>query len=450
MENKVNTRNVILDLLLDVEKGKMSHVAFNDKINRLMSNGQFLVKQDRAFVTRVFQGTLEKQIELDYIINQFSNIKTNKMKPVIRNTLRMSVYQLKYMDSVPERAVVSEAVKIVQKRKFVHLKGFVNGVLRTIIREMDNIKYPTEYPDNLSIEYSVPIWMIELFDEQYGSAKEILDGLNESHETTIRVNTSKASVEDVINFFEYNDVKVRKSELVDEVLYISNYDTLDSLNIFKAGMVTVQNISSVLVGLVADPQPNDCVVDVCAAPGGKALHIAELLNGTGTVEARDLSENKTKLVKQNIKRLDYKNVKVSEHDATKLDESLVEKADIVIADLPCSGLGVIANKSDIKNKMTKEQLDDLQKLQREILETVSKYVKKGGKLIYSTCTINKDENEVNARWIEELGLKKRDIDLKQILGVKELPSNIKEIDGMVQILPSGNMDGFFVSEFVKE
>ena len=128
----------------------------------------------------------------------------------------------------------------------------------------------------------------------------------------------------------------------------------------------------------------------------------------------------------------------------------MDTADIVIADLPCSGLGVIANKSDIKNKMTKEQLDDLQKLQREILETVSKYVKKGGKLIYSTCTINKDENEVNARWIEELGLKKRDIDLKQILDVKELPSNIKEIDGMVQILPSGNMDGFFVSEFVKE
>ncbi len=245
-------------------------------------------------------------------------------------------------------------------------------------------------------------------------------------------------------------MKVRRSELVDEVLYISNYDTLDSLNIFKAGMVTVQNISSVLVGLVANPKKDDYVVDVCAAPGGKALHIAELLNGSGTVDARDLSENKTKLIKQNIKRLDYKNIKISEHDAKVLDESLVEKADIVVADLPCSGLGVIANKSDIKNKMTKEQLGELQSLQREILETVSKYVKKGGKLIYSTCTINKDENEVNARWIEELGLKKQDIDLKSILSVDELPSNIKEIDGMIQILPSGNMDGFFVSEFIKE
>ena len=142
--------------------------------------------------------------------------------------------------------------------------------------------------------------MIELFDEQYGSAKEILDGLNESHETPIRVNTSEASVEDVINFLEYNDVKVRTSDIVDEVLYISNYDTLDSLNIFKAGMVTVQNMSSVLVGLIANPQTNDYVVDVCAAPGGKALHLAELLDGTGTVEARDLSENKTKLIKQKL------------------------------------------------------------------------------------------------------------------------------------------------------
>ena len=450
MEKQVNTRNVILDLLLDVEKGKMSHVAFNDKINRLMANGIFLSKQDRAFVTRVFQGTLERQIELDYIINQFSNIKTDKMKPVIRNVLRMSVYQLKYMDSVPDRAVVNEAVKIVSKRKFVYLKGFINGTLRTIIREMDNIKYPTDYPNDLSIKYSVPVWMIELFDEQYGFSKEILDGLDSDNETTLRVNTSKASVNDVISYFEYNDVSVRKSDLVDEVLYISNYDTLNSLNVFKAGMVTVQNLSSVLVGLVASPKKDDYVVDVCSAPGGKALHLAELLDGSGTVDARDLSEAKTKLIKDNNKRLGYKNIKVSEHDAKELDETLIEKANIVLADLPCSGLGVIANKSDIKNKMTKEQLNDLVKLQREILTTVSKYVKKGGKLIYSTCTINKDENENNGQWIETLGLKKCDINLKDILQRDALPSNIKEVDGMIQILPSDGMDGFFVAEFIKE
>lgn len=442
-DNQVNLRNLVLEMFLATYKGGKSHIVLKENLDRHIS----LDKQQRAFVTRLYQGTLERQIELDYIINQFSKTPINKMKLVIRGILRMAVYQLKYMDSVPESAVCNEAVKLAVKRKFVNLKGFVNGVTRNIARNIDNVEYPKEITDRLSVIYSMPKWIIEMWNEEYGEEKtsQILEGLYKDRPTSIRCNTSKASVEDIIASLEYKNIKVEKSPLYENALFISDYDSLNSLEVFNAGMITVQDLSSMMAGLAANPKKGDYIIDVCAAPGGKSLHMAELLDGTGMVEARDLTENKISLIDENNKRMRYKNIRTMVKDATELDDESIEKADIVMADLPCSGLGVIDNKSDIKYNVTREQIDELVTLQREMLQVVSRYVKPGGRLIFSTCTVNKSENQGNVKWIEE-SLPFKLTSLKGILP-KELEGN----GGFVQIFPGEyGMDGFFISSFIKE
>lgn len=442
-QNQINLRNLVLEMFLETNKGRKSHIVLKENLDKHRE----LDKQQRAFVTRLYQGTLEKQIELDYIINQFSRTPVDKLKPVIREILRMSVYQIKYMDSVPESAVCNEAVKLAVKRKFVNLKGFVNGVTRNIARNIENVEYPEEPLEKLSITYSMPKWIIQMWNEEYGKEKteEILKGVYGDRPTTVRCNASKAQIEDIIASLEYKNIKIEKSPLYENALFISDYDNLSSLDVFQAGMITVQDLSSMMAGIAANPKKGDYIIDVCAAPGGKSLHMAELLEGTGMVEARDLTEYKVNLIKENNSRMRYKNIKAIVKDATEPDLESVEKADIVMADLPCSGLGVIGNKSDIKYNISREQINELVQLQRKILKVVSTYVKPGGRLIFSTCTVNKSENIGNVEWIEK-NLPFRLVSLEGIL-----PKQLAGKEGYVQIFPGQyGMDGFFISSFIRE
>lgn len=441
--NQVNLRNIVLEMLLQVNKGEKSHVALKSTVDKNVS----LDKHQRSFITRLFQGTLERRIEIDFIINQFSKTPVNKMKPVIREILRMGVYQIKYMDNVPVSAVCNEGVKLAEKRKFRNLKGFVNGVLRNIARNIEKIEYPKEQKERLSVIYSVPKWIIEKWTKEYGISKteEMLEGLYKPKATSVRCNTSKATVEEIVKSLEYQGTTVEKSKLYDKALKISGYDKLENLDVFKAGMITVQDESSMMVGIAANPKEKDYIIDVCAAPGGKSLHVSELLNGTGTVEARDLTEYKIGLIEENVARVGNENIITKVSDATVLDKEAIEKADIVIADLPCSGLGVIGNKSDIKYNVTQNQIDELVELQRKILKQVSKYVKQGGKLLYSTCTVNRQENDSNVKWIQDnLPFK-----LQSLNGI--VPEQLKCEKGCLQIYPGQyGMDGFFVSLFIRE
>lgn len=439
---QVNLRNVVLSMLMEIEEGEKSHIVLKKYLDRY----SFLNKQQRAFVTVLFCGSIERKIELEYIINQFSKTPTSKMKKVVKWILIMSVYQLKYMDSVPSSAVCNEAVKITNKRKMTGLKGFVNGVLRNIARNLEHIDYPQEKTEELSIKYSIPKWIIAMWNEQYGETKTInmLESLYVSKTTTVRCNTSKADIEEIIKNLEYNGVEVKRSDLYENALYIKGYDSLEKLDGFRAGLITVQDESSMMVGLASGVKPGDYVIDVCAAPGGKSLHISELMNNTGCVDARDVSQYKIGLIQENIKRIGTKNIKTTVVDATKLDENSIEKADVVIADLPCSGLGVIGNKSDIKYHVTKKQIYQLVELQREILSVVCQYVKPGGTLVFSTCTVNTFENDDNVKWIEEhLPLKIKSLG-------ESLPEELRSEKGYVQIFPGEyGMDGFFLSTFEK-
>lgn len=431
MTERVNTRELVLEMLsLINEKNEYSHLV----IRTVLEKYQYLSKQDRAFITRLTEGTIERQIELDYIVDKFSKTKVRKMKPFIRNLIRMSVYQIKYMDSVPDSAVCNEAVKIAKRHKFGQLSGFVNGVLRNIVRNVDSIEYPdrdTNPNMYLSIIYSMPIWIVERFVKEYGidCAEKIFIEFQKENTISIRTNLSKTTPEKLKERLVSEGVKV---EVVDGLKYafvISGFDYIGGLESFQDGLFYIQDVSSMMVAETAKPSKGDYVIDVCAAPGGKSTHMAEMLEGTGMVEARDLTDNKVWLIEDNIVRHELSNMKAVQMDATVFDEESVEKADILICDLPCSGLGVIGRKTDIRYKMTEESVTSLAKLQREILKTVHTYVKKGGVLVYSTCTIDRAENEDNVQWFLE---------------------NYPEFElvSEKQMLPgeTGN-DGFFIAKF---
>lgn len=403
-----NTRELVLETLLSVEKGESySHKA----LSALLDKYQYLSKQERSFITRVTLGTLERRIELDYIIDWFSKVKVKKMKPVIRCILRMGVYQLKYMDSVPDSAVCNEAVKLAGKKGFGSLKGFVNGVLRSISRNLPEVSYPSEEEkpiEAVSIRCSIPQWILRQWREDYGweKTKSMAESFLNQERTTIRVNTMMTDREKLIDDLKKQGIQVEKLVLRDypdfkQGLYIWEYDYLLKIKEFAQGQFYVQDVSSMLPVWFLNPKEGDFVVDVCAAPGGKSIHAAQLMQGLGVVEARDLTDYKVGLIEENIARARLKNVKAVKWDALILDESLVGKADGVIADLPCSGLGVLKKKPDIRYRMTREQQEELSRLQRQILSNACQYVKPGGTLLYSTCTVNKIENEDNTAWFLE-------------------------------------------------
>lgn len=441
-ENKpTQSREIILDVLLEVlEKGGYSHVVLRQALEKY----QYLEKQDRALITRVTEGTIEYKLTIDAVLGQCSSVPVAKMKPVIRTILRMSVYQIMYMDRIPDSAVCSEAVKLTIRRKFQGLKGFVNGVLRTVARRKDEFVF-TDW----SRKYSMPDWLIEHWKAQYGAAvtEQILQAFLQDMPTTVRCNLDRASVETIRESLEGQGVTVMDSPLLSHALLISGYDYLERLEAFQKGWVQVQDASSAFVGEAAAPQAGELVLDVCGAPGGKSLHIADKLKGTGRVIVRDLTEEKIRLVEENIARTGFTNIEAEVWDARVVDPEYQEKADLVIADLPCSGLGIIGKKPDIKYQATEQKLADLAALQREILAAASQYVKPGGRLIYSTCTINRQENEDQRAWFLA-HFPFCPLSLEGRLGNGVCEETLKE--GYVQLLPGTYpCDGFFIAAFQK-
>lgn len=449
MTKSINERELVLGILLEITRdGEYAHIALRNTLSKY----QYLEKRERAFITRVVEGTLEHMMEIDYIINQFSKVKVNKMKPVIRTILRSAVYQILYMDSVPNSAVCNEAVKLAAKKGFVNLKGFVNGVLRNVDRNVNDIQYPKQ--DNmveyLSIKYSMPIWILEKWKKSYDwkTIETILQGFLQEKGTVIRCNLNRISKEDLKRKLEDEGVTVRQHPYLEYAFEISGYDYLGDLESFEEGDFQVQDLSSMLVAEIARPKEGDYVIDVCAAPGGKALHIADKLHGTGHVEARDLTDYKVELIWDNIERSQMKNVEAVQQDALVYDEESKEKAEIVIADLPCSGLGVIGKKADIKYKMTEKTQEELAKLQKNILQVVHQYVKPGGTLVYSTCTINEEENIENVRWFLQHNPDFESISVAPFV-CEALQESVKE--GCLQLLPGiHESDGFFIAAFHKK
>lgn len=451
----MNTRDLVLSMLKEIYAGnEYSHIL----LRQVLEKYDYLEGSEKAFIKRLTEGTLERTIELDYMIDQFSKTPVNKMKPLIRALLRMSVYQILYMDSVPDSAVCNEAVKLAALHKFISLKGFINGVLRNIARNKENISYPDKEKDfksYVSVRYSLPMWMVEHFIEEYGEkrAEKICQGLLQEKPVTVRMKECLAEEENqgksceikfkkpLIDSWKQQGVLVHKHSYLPYAYVLEKTEGVKNLPGFEEGLFMVQDVSSMLVAEAAGIEPGMKVLDVCAAPGGKATHAAEKLKGTGQVIARDLTEYKVNYILENADRLQLLNLWAEEWDACVFDETKEEWADVVLCDAPCSGLGVMGKKRDIKYRLTPDSLKEVQKLQRQILNTVWKYVKKDGILMYSTCTINREENEKQVQWIVE-NLPFEVVSMKEMLS-----EEVKKDEGEygLQLLPGiHKTDGFFL------
>lgn len=444
-----HAREKALKILYDInEKGAYSNIA----VNKHLEEGE-LSNIDRAFITELVYGTVKWKLSIDWAIEQFSSIKIKKISPWILNILRLGIYQLIYVDKVPVSAACNESVNLSKKYGHAASSGYVNAVLRNAARNIQNIKYPDKDHDMikyLSVKYSHPEWMIRNWVERYG--REFTEGLlaanNEIPDFSIRTNTLKVTREELKRELQQAGLELFDGKYMDEAIIISNPSSIAKLEAFKKGYFQVQDESSMLVGRVLDPQPGELVADVCSAPGGKATHIAQLMGNKGTVIARDIHPHKIRLIEEAAQRLGLDIIKAELFDASSLDEALVEKADRVLVDAPCSGLGIIRRKPDIKWARNPEDRKEITELQMKILSAASKYVRPGGTLVYSTCTIEQEENqEIVSRFLkEETSFYSEDIN-------RFLPQELRSgtaVDGYIQLYPNlHRIDGFFMAKLRK-
>lgn len=452
IEDYKNARDIALFVLFEIcENKRKSNTILKECFEDAERNNVSLTNTDTAFTERIVIGTMDRRITIDAIIDRFLKKPFKMLNPLIKAVLRMSVYQIMYMDRVPDSAACNEGVKLVRLHGMDGMTGFVNGVLRAIAREHEENGARLDVSkSNASIRYSLPEWICSLLEREYGTdkSKAIFDAYLCERRETIRYNISRLGTPDAEQLiteslkkdgFELKPVDmqavVTSSEYESKpaaalpVIYEISGGNISKAEAFRKGYVTVQDPSSALVASFAAAEGGDTVIDVCSAPGGKALAVAELSGGSCRIEARDVSRRKTALIEENVHRCGYKNISVRVLDALKEDEESLYRADVLIADLPCSGLGVIAKKPDIKFNLEPYSVSELQQLQRDILANVSRFVKPKGKLVYSTCTLSREENEDNAAWLEtELGYKKT---------------------AECKLLPGKNNDGFYIAVMQK-
>ncbi len=395
-----DVREIVLEILLDTERGSFSDHALEKGLRK----NQFAAKTDRAFITRLTEGVTERRITLDYLIDRYAKTPAAKQKPLIRTVLRMGIYQLLYMDSVPDRAAVSESVRLAKTHGFERLSGFVNGVLRSVEREKEALPLPGREDPALfaSVAYSVPLWLVKKLLAMYpAEAERIFKENFAARATSLRVNQTKTTVSALKALFSEAGISAEESKICPDCLKVEGYDFIRSMPGYREGFFSVQDESSA-AAISTVPFPDRAVVwDVCAAPGGKSTAVAErILPSGGHVYAMDVAEEKLDRLAENAERLGLSEcISICAHDATQSFASLsLPRPDVLLCDLPCSGLGVMARKNDIKYRLTEEGIASLVRLQREILENVCGYLKDGGHLLYSTCTVNREENEAQTAW----------------------------------------------------
>ena len=438
----MNSRKLARQIVQRVlEEGAYSNLVLSKELNR-----EDIDDKDKGLITEIVYGTLRRKKTLDVIIGNFVK-DINTLDSTILNILRVAIYQMYFLDKIPEYAACNEAV---EEAKEVSLEGskLVNGILRNYIRDEKEIVVPGNRIDELAYKFSFQPWMIRLFIKQYGEERtmKIMAGLNETPKVTVRVNEFKAEFDEVYEKLEEMGYKIEEGYACPEAIAIYGGKGVESNELFKSGLITVQDESAMLVAPLLDLKEGDKVLDLCAAPGGKTTHISELLGNTGEVIAFDLHENKLSLIEENAKRLGLTNIACKAMDATKLNSEYICYADKVLIDVPCSGLGIIRKKPEIKWNKTRQDLRDLVEVQRDIMENAWQYLKPGGTLIYSTCTLNKEENEDNLKWFLA---KHNDAEIENIyLGNNN--NFIYNNDKSLTILPNDSMDGFFIGKIKKK
>ena len=385
-----NARQITLDLLIKMDmSGAYSNIILDNMFNAERTNSR-----DKAFVTALFYGVLERKMTLDYLIRYYSSIEFDKISVAVIQILRMGFYQLLYMNSVPESAAVNESVLLMDYAGAEKAKGFVNAILRGFIRDGKNIDYKDLQDEaKLSIMYSCPKWLIKKWNNELGEQKtlSLLKASFGRPPLYARVNSFRYSIDEVISCLAKEKIKAVKNDLIDNCIEISNSRGIESCLAFRKGMFHIQDISSQICCKIISPVFNETVVDMCSAPGGKTFTCAEIMSNRGKIYSYDLYDGKVSVIKNGAARLGLDIIRAAENDASKPNPE-IPMADKVICDVPCSGLGVIRRKPEIKYKPMKS-LEGISSIQLKILNNAASYVKVGGTLIYSTCTVSKVENQ---------------------------------------------------------
>ncbi|NTW05519.1 MAG: 16S rRNA (cytosine(967)-C(5))-methyltransferase RsmB [Peptococcaceae bacterium] len=445
---RYSARDLALLILKDVDyKGAYANLAL-DKALELYRPDSL----DRAFITELVYGSLRAQNTLDWIIDKHLNQPVKKQTSWMRNILRIGVYQIFYLDRVPSSAAVNEAVN--QAKRYGHpgAEKFVNGVLRNIVRNKDTLVYPT-LEDNpavhISLKYSHPIWLVKRWLSQLG-IEETIDLCIENNKPapyTVRTNTLKTSRDKLLETLKAMGINASKTLYAQEGIFLEGFGGLRGFSLFEQGYFQPQDESSMLAAHALKPSPGSLIIDVASAPGGKSTHLAQLVNDQGTIISMDIFPHKLKLIEENIKRLGITCIQTKLGDAREFIGDLKEKADFVLLDAPCSGTGVIRRRPDSRWRKQPEQLPELLKLQREILDNVSEYLKPGGILVYSTCSVLTEENQEQIECFLERHPNFETCSLHGLLP-ESLFSN-KESD-YIQLYPHREgTDGFFICRMQK-
>ena len=391
------TRAFTVRLLVRMENSSAySNLLLDDALSR-----SDFSEQDKRFISALFYGTLERRYTLDAVITAHLKNPKDKLSAEVTNILRMGLYQLLYMDSVPDNAAVDESVKLAKRLRNPALAGFVNGLLRNFIREGKQLPKSRDRIGSLSAEYSCPRWLTEKWISEYGenTALSMLSSSIGQAPVTVKANTLKMPLKDIVAMLENDGIKAVESEIVRDALHVSG-GSVERSKAYQTGLIHVQDISCMLCCEALAPQEGDTVIDICSAPGGKAFSSAELMNNKGRVLAFDLHENRVKLIRSGAERLGLTIIEAGVNDGKVYNKGL-PLADRVLCDVPCSGLGVIRRKPEIKYKQP-DEFERLPEIQYDILSVSSEYVKAGGTLVYSTCTLSRAENDdVAERFLAE-------------------------------------------------
>lgn len=427
-------REIALKALYKIDKEQAySNIVLNDEIKQ---NRNKINDKDIGLISEIVYGVTTWKLTIDEIIKKYSKIRLKKISPWILNILRMGTYQIIFLDKIPKSAAVNESVNLAKRYGHASSSNFTNAILRKIEKEdYEEFFQIKDDVERISKTTSMPVWIIEelMKNNTIEEVEEICKNLNLRPEIIIRINKLKTTKEEIIRKLEDANIEYREIPDMEDFLVLNKIKNIENLSLFKEGLFTVQDASAGLTAVVLNPQENDNVLDACSAPGGKTTYIAELMHNKGKIEAWDIHEHRTKLVEKNAERLGIKIINTDVKNSAEYEEKYKEKFDKILLDVPCMGIGVIKRKPDIKWQRKKEDIEEISNLQRKILENCSKYLKRGGYLVYSTCSILKEENE--------------DV-------VNDFIKNNSDFEivknGLFNIKPDKEKDGFFICKLHKK
>ena len=454
------TRELALKILYKIDKEKAySNIALNEMINQ---NKKELTNKDIGLISEIIYGTTTWRLTLDEIIKKYSKIKLKKISTWILNILRMGIYQIVFLDKIPKSAAVNESVNLAKRYGHKSSSNFVNAILRKITKkDYEDFYQIKDDIQRISITNSMPIWIIEELAKQLGDIKkveEIAINSNLRPHLSIRINNlkiknneqnlkDKITKKDFIKRLEEKDIKIKQG-LLKDFLIVENAKNIENMEEFREGLFTIQDETAGLIPIILEPKKTDVILDACSSPGGKTTYLAEMMENQGKIEAWDIHEHRTKLVENNAKRLGITNIETGVNDATIYNENYKEKFDKILLDVPCLGLGVLKRKPDIKWQKSKEDIEEITKTQKQILENCSQYLKKGGELVYSTCSILKEENEnIIDEFIKEhenFITEKINIKENEKIQNKEFFEKYKNNSKYLQVYQNDKTDGFFI------